>query len=150
MQRMRWQRFKIVAQIEGLGRFVLGVDQQCTNADGLGGSQRPQNGVFQQTRSDSLSVPRAIHRQASEQHGRNRMAWDTFLQPRRRFRMDDLRRGEAVIADDDVAIAGRHECAGSSSLVIRQRMLDQVVVQRRGATVESRDLMVRPDGLRPV
>lgn len=150
VERMSGQRFKIVSLVKHFGRLVLGVNQQRANADGFGRCERAQDGVFQQSLSHSLPLFGAVHRKASEQHHGNRVTRCTLLQSRRCIRKDDLSRSEAVIRDHDVAVAGRDERPRGPRLVIRERVLDEIVVQRCSAAVESRDLMMRPDGLRPV
>ena len=146
---MSRQRVKIESLVKHFGGLVFSVNQQCTNSDGFGGSERAQDGVFQQRLSHSLPLFGAVHRESSEQHHRNRVVRCTLLQAKRCIRIDDLSRGEAVIRYHNVAVASRDERPRSASLVIRERVLDEIVVQRCSAAVESRDLMMRPDGLRP-
>ena len=61
MERVTGQSLEIKVLVECLRRRVLGVNQECADADRFGDSERAQNGIFQQRRAQPLSLSAAIN-----------------------------------------------------------------------------------------
>jgi len=49
----------------------LSHEQECANADTLGGTKHSQNGILEQSRSQALALPSMINRQSGEEYDRD-------------------------------------------------------------------------------
>ena len=129
---------KVEPVIERARLIILRVHGEGANTRDVGGLQRSEHRVFQQTGPQTLAVMAGGHRQPGEQHHRYRMPWQAFAQPGRRVRVLHLRDDQCVVAHDDV-VRESHVGLGRARRLAVQGMANEERVERRLAAIERID-----------
>lgn len=104
MERVAGRRGKVELLVVGPRCIILGVDGEGAYAADLGGLQRPKDRVSQQRPADSFLLPVLPDGKASQQHDGNRVARQTFAEALRHAVILDLTDGEAVVAQQGIAV----------------------------------------------
>jgi hypothetical protein len=149
MEFINWGGFKTEAKVEGLCSLVLRVDKNGATTNQVSGLRGTEQGIFQQSLTNTLTLFCFVHRQASKKDNGDRIVRQSFGHTRRRLVSLHGTGCECVIPHNPV-LSGRHIGARRTILMILQRESPKIVIQRRRAAVKSRAVMLplKRDGRR--
>src|SRR2546427_9864016 len=96
-------RHETIPLVKGSRVVVLRMHSERADASDLGGVERPEHGIFEQPRAESLALPARGDRQTREQHQRNRVPRESLFESFGRGVVLDLRHHKRVEACNLVA-----------------------------------------------
>jgi len=137
----RWLELGVM-KIAVAGCIVLGVDEQCSDADFVSRSVSATQGVDEQCPPNPRPLCRCIDRQTCQQDNRHRVTWDA---PRYAGGGNGVLHppcGKRVVAENVRRVtSARHEDRRHASTLIGQRMQPEPVVEVDLPTVKRDDVM---------
>src|SRR5713226_983455 len=122
--------------IERLGGIVPRMDCESSYAGYFSGLQCPKHRVFQETRAKPFSLPVRRDRETSQQHDRDWMPCQAFLQALRRAFMFHLADNQRVVTGN-LRVRQRHVRLGGAGLLVLESVADQEAVERFASAVEA-------------
>jgi len=122
------------------------MDEETTNADGVGREDDPSRRVLKKRSAKAMPVARLIHREPRKDNDRDRIR-HVAAESTGRFLDADGARGEGVARDDSIRLAD-DERARCAACLIGVRAALEPVIQGRFAAREGVELVVRAEGFR--
>src|SRR6185369_4914689 len=127
-------------QVESTRLFVFCVDQKRSSADGFGSANGAAERVPKQSLAVALSLLGLADRKPSHENDRHGITSLSFHNSGRSIFRSDRRGREAVVADHAVA-ACENVGPGAAARLVLQGVLDQEIIERWFAAIESGSLM---------
>ena len=142
MERVGGRRLETVLLVETAGAIVLGMHEHGASADDVGCLRTPCQRLNQHGLSDASSLLGQLYGESRQNDDGNALRALTPGKPLGRLVGFDAR-GSETEEGDDAAAPGRDERACLLGLLVSERLMRQVVVERRDAAVEPLDLVRR-------
>ena len=127
--------FKLPIEIPLLGRFVLGVNQQCTNPSNIRRLRCAQQRIFEQCFAKPCALVLKVHGKPSQNHHRHGVLWNAFGHTRCRTGRLNATHGQTVETNDRTRMA-THVGLRAVGLLIDERKALQKLVQCRLTTIK--------------
>ena len=122
--------------------FIFGVHCKSAYAGNVSRPQCSLHRVFQQRFADALTLPAPVHRQARQEHDRDRVACQTLSETLRSFLTGNLANCKRMVADDN--ITGESDIGlCCSRQLIRPGIATQRTVQLFATAIKALYCMIR-------
>ena len=148
MHRIGIQWFEIESFVEYPSVVVFGMDKDRANSCDLRCLDGSTHGVFQQARSNTTTLPVLACSKSREQHDRNGVPRETFLQAYCSSVMFYISRRKRVVPHY-FAIGKCHICLSTICRLVLERKTDQELIELFLTTIELTDLMLAGKFLNP-
>jgi hypothetical protein len=122
------------------GRVIFGVDEYCPDTGDIRGLCGAENRIFEKCPAQPLRLVHPVHRQAGENHRRNRMSGQPFYHSRWCILMGDTANAQTVKANHP-AFGAADIGLGTVGPLIDQSVALQKLIKRRLATIKRRYLI---------